>query len=79
MTDEGVALVRNPQFLVWSPTAQPDGYVDRIEWTFGVEPQAQVEAVAAGEADLAWMHTASDSLEEIYVEFSAQVHTSPKP
>ena len=47
MTDEGLALVRNPHFHVWSPAAQPDGYVDRIEWTFGVEPQAQVEAVAS--------------------------------
>ena len=53
MTDEGLALVRNPHFRVWSPAAQPDGYVDRIEWTFGVEPEAQVEAVAAGDADLA--------------------------
>ncbi len=54
MTDEGLALVRNPHFHVWSPAAQPDGYVDRIEWTFGVEPQAQVEAVAAGDADVAF-------------------------
>ena len=38
MTGEGLALVRNPHFHVWSPAAQPDGYVDRIEWTFGVEP-----------------------------------------
>ena len=53
MTDEGLTLVRNPHFHVWSPAAQPDGYVDRIEWTFGVEPQAQVEAVAAGDADFA--------------------------
>ena len=54
MTDEGLALVRNPHFHVWSPAAQPDGYVDRIEWTFGVEPEAQVDAVAAGDADLAF-------------------------
>ena len=54
MTDEGLTLVRNPYFRVWSQAARPDGYVDRIEWTFGVEPEAQVEAVAAGEADLAF-------------------------
>ena len=53
MTPERVALVRNPHFSVWSPAAQPEGYVDRIEWTFGVESEAQVEAVAAGDADLA--------------------------
>ena len=47
-------MVRNPYFQVWSPSAQPDGYVDRIEWTFGVAPQAQIDAVAAGDADLAF-------------------------
>ena len=78
MTDEGLALVRNPYFRVWSPAARPDGYVDRIEWTFGVEPQAQIEAVAAGEADLAF--DAADAparLEDLFVRFPGQVHTSP--
>lgn len=77
MTDEGLALVRNPQFYVWSQAAQPDGYVDRIEWTFGVEPQAQVEAVAAGDADVAFDASDSDGLEELFVRFAAQVQTSP--
>ncbi len=77
MTDEGLALVRNPHFRVWSQAAQPDGYVDRIEWTFGVEPQAQVEAVAAGEADLAFEVASSERLDEdILVPFAAQMHTS---
>jgi peptide/nickel transport system substrate-binding protein len=77
MTDAGVALVRNKYFHVWSPAAQPDGYVNRIEWTFGVEPEAQVDAVAAGDADLAIDTAVSDSLDEILVRSSAQVHTSP--
>ena len=33
---EGLVLVRNPHFREWSPVAQPDGYPDRIEWTFRV-------------------------------------------
>ena len=78
MTREGLVLVRNLNyFRVWSPLAQPDGYVDRIEWTFGVKPQAQVEAVAAGDADLAWDAAASGGLEKMLVRFAAQVHTSP--
>jgi peptide/nickel transport system substrate-binding protein len=77
MTSEGLALVRNPHFHVWSPAAQPEGYVDRIEWTFGVEPQAQVKAVADGEADLALDAGASGRFDEILVRFAAQVHTSP--
>jgi peptide/nickel transport system substrate-binding protein len=75
-TRDGLALVRNPYFNYWSP-AQPDGYADRIEWTFGVEPQKQVEAVAAGDADVAFDLFASDRVEELFVRFAAQVHTSP--
>ena len=78
MTDEGLTLVRNPHFSVWSTAARPDGYVDRIEWPFGVEPEAQVEAVAAGIADLARNPAdASGRLEDLFVRSPAQVHTSP--
>jgi peptide/nickel transport system substrate-binding protein len=77
MTDEGFVLVRNPHFRVWSATARPNGYPDRIEWPFGVEPQAQVEAVAAGEADLASDTDSSGRIEELFVRFAAQVYTSP--
>jgi len=76
MTREALALVRNPHFHHWSP-AQPDGYADRIEWRFGVEPQAQVEAVAAGDADVAFDASGSVRLEELFVRFAADVHTSP--
>ena len=56
MADERVALVRNPYFRVWSPAAQPDGYVDRIEWAWRVFEnwEDELEAVDAGEADLAF-------------------------
>ena len=78
MMDEGLTLVRNPHFSVWSSAARPYGYVDRIEWHFGVEPEAQVEAVAAGEADLARNPAdASERLEDLLVRSPAQVHTSP--
>jgi len=32
---EGVVLERNEEFRQRSAAAQPDGFVDRIEWTFG--------------------------------------------
>jgi peptide/nickel transport system substrate-binding protein len=76
MTSEALALVRNPHFRPWSPAAQPDGYVDRIEWSFGIEYEAQVEAVAAGEADLALDAWLSEGLAENLVRFPAQVHIS---
>ena len=79
MTRDGVALVRNPYFHVWSPAAQPEGYVDRLELTFGVEYEAQIDAVAAGDADLAYdAYLAPDRLDDLFVRSSAQVHTSPK-
>jgi peptide/nickel transport system substrate-binding protein len=77
MTNEGVTLIRNRHFDMWSPTAQPGGYVDRIEWTFGVDADHQVEAVAAGEADLAFDASNSDRLEELFVRFAAQTHAHP--
>jgi len=77
MTDEGLTLVRNPHFSLWSQAARPNGYVDRIEWPFGVKPKEQVEAVAAGEADLAADPADSGRLEELFVSVPAQVHTSP--
>ena len=76
MTSEALALVRNPHFRVWSPAAQPDGYVDRIEWSFGVGYEAQVEAVAAGDADVALDAWGSEALAENLVRFPAQVHIS---
>ena len=77
MTDEGLTLVRNPNFRVWSRAAQPDGYVERIEWMFGVQPRDQVEAVAAGDADLAIDAEASGRLEELLVRFASQVYSTP--
>jgi peptide/nickel transport system substrate-binding protein len=79
MTRKVLTLVRNRQFDVWSAQAQPDGYVDRIEWRFGLKPDAQVEAVEAGDADVALEASASDLLAEILVRFAAQVHASPAP
>jgi peptide/nickel transport system substrate-binding protein len=78
MTDQGLTLVRNPNFREWSSAARPDGYVDRIEWPFGMAPEAQVEAVAGGEADLAFDANASERLGDLFVRFPAQVHTSPE-
>lgn len=78
-TRKRLTLVRNPHFRVWSPVAQPDGYADRIEWTFRVEPQTQVEAVVAGDADVALDARFTDHLEDLFVRFAAQVHTDPSP
>jgi peptide/nickel transport system substrate-binding protein len=51
--------------------------VDRIDWTLGGEPEAQVEAVSTGEADLTFDAVASGRLDDIVVRFAAQVHATP--
>jgi peptide/nickel transport system substrate-binding protein len=79
MTRKGLTLVRNPQFDVWSAQAQPDGNVDRIEWRFGLAPDAQVRAVRAGDADVALDAGQSSRLDEILVRFAARVHASLSP
>lgn len=76
-----VVLVRNPYFRVWSPAAQPDGYVDRIEWEWRVyeDPEDELEAIDAGEADLAFEYYGWGDLDDVFVRFAAQVHANPSP
>lgn len=50
--NRGITLVRNPEFRQWSVDAQPDGFPDRIEWTFN-GPTPAVRAVRSGDADVA--------------------------
>ena len=78
-TRKGLALMRNPYFRVWSPTSQPDGYADRIEWTFSLEPEVQIDAVLEGEADVAFDAAFSPRFQEISVQFAAQVRSFPAP
>ena len=58
-------LERNPFFHVWNPQAQTDGFVDRIEYDFGLSDEAQITAVEQGRYD--WMLDAkpSDRLGEL--------------
>jgi YVTN family beta-propeller protein len=79
MTRDGLVLVRNEYFHEWSAEAQPDGNVDRIEWTFGGRPVELADAVAKGESDylVAGDHPPS-GIDDLRVEFPAQVHEHPR-
>ena len=48
---EGVVLERNKEFRQWSAAAQPDGFVDRMEWTFGKDPETTFDRLLAGRVD----------------------------
>ena len=51
--NQQIVIVRNPYFKEWSADAQPDGYVDQINYDFGLTDEAEVTAVQNGQAD--WM------------------------
>ncbi|MFT9366887.1 MAG: ABC transporter substrate-binding protein [Gluconobacter sp.] len=73
----GMVLERNPYFHIWNPQAQTDGFVDRIEYDFGLSDEAQVTAVEQGRYD--WMLDAKpgDRLGELGAKYTAQVHIEP--
>lgn len=75
--EHGMVLERNPYFHVWNPQAQTDGFVDRIEYDFGLSDEAQVTAVEQGRYD--WMLDAkpADRLGEMGGKYTEQVHIEP--
>ncbi len=62
-----------------SSEAQPAGNVDRIELSLGIDPEAQVDAVTAGDADVAFGAASTGRLDQLLVRYPAQIHISPYP
>ncbi len=67
-------LVRNPYFKEWSKDAQPEAYVDEIDYDFGLTDEAEVTAVQNGQADWMFDQPPSDRLAEIGTKYADQVH-----
>ncbi len=72
-----LALARNPHFRLWSAAAQPEGYPDRMEWTYSDALGSQLTAVEQGRADLMVAPPASRH-DEIATRYAAQVHSLPQ-
>ncbi|MBJ2149310.1 ABC transporter substrate-binding protein [Paracoccus sp. IB05] len=70
-------MVRNPHFQEWSKEAQPKGYVDRIEYTFGGTEEAAVNAILNGQADFMYEPVPTDRLAELSVSHPDQLRVSP--
>jgi len=70
-------LVRNPHFRLWSEEAQPDGYVDEVDYDFGLNDEDQVTAIANGQADWMFNPIPADRLPELGAKFAKQLHISP--
>lgn len=77
--DSGMRMERNPYFHVWDQSAQPDGYPDVIEYTFGIENESAVTAVENGQYDLIADPIPLDRLGELGSRFPGQTHIEPHP
>lgn len=73
----GLIAERNPYFHVWSQDAQPDGYVDRIDYRFGMTDEAAVTAIENGQIDWQYDPVPLDRLGEIGGQYTAQTHIEP--
>ncbi len=76
-----IRLVRNPRFRLWSATAQPDGFPDKIVERFGYTGEGAVHAVAGGAADITadgpdqtWSPALASTLRTRY---SSRLHDAP--
>lgn len=74
-----LTLERNPYFHLWNPQAQPEGFPDRISYTFGIPDETAVTAVENGQYD--WMADPipMDRLGELGSHYIAQTHVMPHP
>ncbi len=70
-------LARNPKFKEWSVDAQPDGYVDTIQYDFGLKEEAAITAIENGQADWMFDPPPPDRLPELGSKFQSQVHLTP--
>jgi peptide/nickel transport system substrate-binding protein len=74
---KGMTLKRNPYFKEWSKDAQPAGYVDEIDYTFGTKPEDEVTAIENGEQDWMFDTAPADRLVEMSRKYPSQIHINP--
>lgn len=73
----GLRLERNPLFRPWNPDAQPPGIPDAIEYSFGLEDEAEVTQVENDAADWMFETPPLDRLGELGEHYADRVHTNP--
>jgi peptide/nickel transport system substrate-binding protein len=74
--NRALTMVRNPNYTEWSHDAQPQGYPDQIEETFGLTVEAEVTAVENGQADWVFDPPPADRLNEIGSKYAEQAHVN---
>jgi len=80
-TERRLELARNPHFHEWSAAATPDGYADRISWTFlphrAASARKAVRAVERGRADVLFDPVPRELVREVQTQYAAQAHAHP--
>ncbi|MGC9269638.1 ABC transporter substrate-binding protein [Acidiphilium sp.] len=74
---KALILKRNPYFKQWSAAAQPNGYVNEIDFDFGVTDENAVTAIENGQYDWEFDPLPADRLGEVSTRFPKQVHIDP--
>ena len=74
---EGMRIVRNPYFRVWSEAAQPAGVPESMDYGFGLEDEAEISAIENGQADWTFDGPPADRLGELGARFADMVHVDP--
>jgi peptide/nickel transport system substrate-binding protein len=75
--NRALKLVRNPYYTEWSHDAQPQGYSDEIDETFGLTVESEITAVENNQADWVFDPPPADRLNEIGTKYTAQAHVNP--
>ena len=75
--NRALKLVRNPNFTEWSRPAQPQGYPDAIDYSFGQTVEANITQVQNDQADWVFDPPPADRLNEIGTKYADQAHVNP--
>jgi peptide/nickel transport system substrate-binding protein len=76
---DGIEVVRNPEFREWSASAQPDGFVDSISFTFNEDAGADFDRLLAGEIDWLLDPPRAEDIASLQVQHPDQIVLSPNP
>ncbi len=72
-----LVMKRNPYFKEWSHDAQPAGYPDEIDQSYGLTVEAQITAIENGQDDWTLESPPADRLGEMGTKYASQVHVEP--
>jgi len=72
-----LVLARNPYFHQWSEAAQPDGFVDRMIYRYGLQAESEISAIENGALDWTSDPAPLDRLAEIGGEYTSLAHIHP--